>query len=431
MYSRKTVFLAGGLILIFSALACTTSASDDTAIAAKAINTLGIDLLARVVKPNENALLSPYSIQSALAMTYAGTAGETKTEMAKVLHYPTNEDALHRSFSIFRKELDNIHKNSVNEVKNSATRGEGPTEPMTLEIANRLYGQSGYAFRPAFLSLVKDNYGAPFQPVDFIHAAENVRNEINQWISNQTHERIKDLIPRGGVNDSTRLALVNAIYFKAAWAEEFFEHSTKAKPFSINGTKIEKVPTMLHKSQRYGYFRGDGFQAVTLRYVGGEVQLLIILPDATNGLADLESKLTSQMFTECALAAPAEVILYLPKFKLEPDLISLGSPLQSLGMKTAFNQPKGSADFDRMAPRNPNDYLFLSEVFHKTFIALDEQGTEAAAATSAVALAAFAVHKEAPRPKPIEVKVDHPFVFAIQHRASGACLFLGRVVDPR
>ena len=428
MHLRKPVLLVSGFIFLQAALACPALA-DDTGFAAITVNALGVDLLAHVAKPNENALLSPYSIQSALAMTYAGAAGETKAEMAKVLHYPDDEAALHRSFADFRRELETIHERTERLVKNPAHES-GPSEPVTLEIANRLYGQSGYAFRPAFLSLVKDNYGAPFQPVDFLHAAESVRGEINGWVSERTHNRINDLIPTGGVNATTRLALVNTIYFKAAWAEKFLEYSTRAEPFFVGGTQVEKVQTMLHQSRHFGYMRGQGFEAITIRYVGEEVQLLILLPDEKNGLAALEAKLTPQLLVKCSNPAPAELIVHLPKFKLEPPSIPLGSVLQSLGMKTAFDQPRGKADFDRMAPRKPNDYLALSEVFHKAFLALDEQGTEAAAATAVAMKAVFAM-MDNPRSEPIEVRVDHPFLFAIQHRASGACLFLGRVVDPR
>jgi len=428
MHLRKSVLLVGVLAIFYSAFGGLAWA-DETAVAAKAVNALGIDLLARVAKTDENALISPYSIQSALAMTYAGAAGETKAEMAKVLHFPADEATLHRSFAAFQKVLDEIHEATVNEVKESADR-DGPSEPVTLEIANRLYGQSGYAFRPAFLSLVKDNYGAPFQPVDFRHAAERIRSEINSWVSARTHERINDLIPAGGVNDKTRLVLVNAIYFKAAWAEEFSQYGTKAEPFYIDGTKVEKVPTMQHSSRHYGYMRGDGFEAITLRYVGDDVQLLVLLPEEKEGLASLEAKLTPELLAECANPEPADLILHLPKFKLEPPTVPLGSVLRALGMLTAFDQPQGSTNFDRMAPRQPDDYLSLSDVFHKTFMAVDEQGTEATAATE-VGLVTLGMSVQKPRPKPIEVKIDHPFLFAIQHRASGACLFLGRVVDPR
>jgi serine protease inhibitor len=168
---------------------------------------------------------------------------------------------------------------------------------------------------------------------------------------------------------------------------------------------------------------------VTIPYIGGEVQFLILLPHETNGLAALEAKLTPELLALGANPGMADVILHLPKFKLEPPLIKLGKALKSLGMKSAFDQPSGSADFDRMAPRKPDDYLYISEVFHKTFLALDEKGTEAAAATAVAMMRATAVLME--KPAPVVVRVDHPFLFAIQHRRSGACLFWGRLTDPR
>jgi len=427
MNMRKHILLVGCFALVQTALCWSASAADDdTSYAAITVNALGVDLLARVAKPDENALISPYSIQSALAMTYAGAAGETKTEMAKVLHYPDDEAALHRSFAAFRRELEEIHERTARQVTASSEEA-GPSEPVTLEIANRLYGQSGYAFRPTFLSTVKDKYSAPFQPVDFIHASESVRGEINGWVSERTHKRINDLIPSGGANEKTRLALVNAIYFKAAWAHEFRESATRSEPFFVNGTTPANVRTM-QREGRYGYLRGDGFQAITIRYVGEELELLVLLPDEKDGLAALEAKLTPQLLAECANPGPDDFILHLPKFKLVQQAIPLSSVLQSLGMKTAFDLPQGSADFDRMAPRKPDDYLYISEIFHKTFVDVNEEGTEAAAAT--VVLFPFALGM-VPQHKPTEVRVDHPFLFAIQHRASGACLFLGRVVDPR
>jgi serpin B len=417
-----------GLLLCGVAVFPLASAlADDLSIAANSMNALGIDLLARVAKPNENALLSPYSIQSALAMTYAGAAGETKTEMAKVLHYPTDEAALHQSFAAFNREMAEAAVRSRKVVQESNEEG-GPSEPITLEVANRLYGQSGYDFRSTFLSLTKDTYGAPFQPVDFRKNAETIRNEINAWVAQRTRDRIRDLIPSDGIDETTRLVLVNAIYFKAPWAKEFSKYGTKPEPFFVGGKQEIKVPTM--QAQRvFGYRHQEGFTAVTIRYVGEQLQLLVLLPDPQYELADLEKRLTPQLLSDCANSKQVELILHLPKFKFEPPVIALASELQALGMKTAFDIPRGSANFDRMAPRKPNDYLYVSEVFHKTFIAVDEEGTEAAAATAVVMLEGFGMKKEPA--KPIEVRVDHPFLFAIQHRASGACLFLGRVVDPR
>jgi serpin B len=428
MSLRKTILLASGLALLHAVLFGSVFAADDLNVAANAVNALGIDLLAQVGKPNANALISPYSIQSALAMTYAGAAGDTKAEMARVLHYPTDEAELHRSFAAFRRELDEIHESTAIAAKDP-TEHEGPSDPVTLAIANRLYGQSGYAFRPEFLSLVKDNYSAPLAEVDFAHAFESVGSEINRWVAEVTQDRICNLIPPGILDKDTKLVLVNAIYLKAPWTHCFAQSDTKEELFFVRGTERTQVQTMQNKAH-YGYKRGNGFSAITLHYFGDELQLLVLLPDRKNGLEALEKKLTPQLLAKYADPDPTELILHLPKFKLEPPMLPLGLLLQSLGMKRAFDQPRFSADFGRMALPDPKGYLKLSEVFHKTFFALDEKGTEAAAATGGVIeLAPFSVGENPP--KPIEIKVDHPFLFAIQHRASGACLFLGRVVDPR
>jgi serpin B len=185
---------------------------------------------------------------------------------------------------------------------------------------------------------------------------------------------------------------------------------------------------MQKRSERFGYSKREGYSAVSLPYAGNDLQSLVLLPDDVNGLRAFESKLTSEMLAGCAKLETHDVDLHLPKFKIEPPTIALAEKFEALGMKTAFDQPRGSANFDRMAPRKPNEYLYISQIFHKTFIAVDEKGTEAAAATAVAMMAATALIK---RPPPIEVKVDRPFLYAIQHVPSGVCLFLGRVTEPR
>jgi serpin B len=396
--------------------------------AARSINALGVDLLSKGTAAGANALLSPYSIQEALAMTFAGAAGDTRTEMATVLHYPADDEAaLHRSFAALDKSLQEVARTTAEQAERAKKRG-GPSEPVTLTVANRLFGQQGYDFRPSFLSLVKDTYGAPVQVLDFHASAPAAIREINQWVDQQTHDRIRDLVPPDGLNKDTRLVLINAIYLKAPWAEEFKTSATRPAAFHINGRDPQDVASMTRQGQ-LGYARPDDFTAVTIPYSGGDIQFLILLPHETNGLAALEAKLTPDLLASCASLSPSEVILHLPKFKVEPPLLKLSKALRALGMKSAFDDPKGSANFDRMAPRQPNDYLFISEVFHKTFLALDEKGTEAAAATAVAMMRATAMMP--PKAKPIEVRVDHPFLYAIQHRPTGACLFLGRMMDPR
>ncbi len=392
--------------------------------AAHAVNALGLDLL-KSPGNHGNALLSPYSIQSALAMTFAGAAGQTREEMARVLHFLGEEAELHRSFAALRQALEDAHKKSAEGAEGARKYG-GPGEPVTLTVANRLFGQQGHEFRQPFLELTRDTYGAPFQPMDFLRNAAAARLEINSWVEAQTRQRIRELIPPDGIDRDTRLVLVNAIYLKAPWAQAFSTNLTRLLPFHVNGGLVMS-PTM-ERRERFGYAQRDGYRVVTVPYSGGEIQFLILLPDAVDGLAELEAKLTPQLLASAASPDTADVKLQLPKLKLEPPLMRLSEALSGLGMKSAFDKPQGSANFDRMAPRKPEDYLKISEVFHKTFLELDEKGTEAAAATAVVMMRIASLAGETP--KPIEVRVDRPFLFAIQHRPSGACLFLGRVTNP-
>jgi serpin B len=262
--------------------------------------------------------------------------------------------------------------------------------------------------------------------LDFRKAPEPARQEINHWVEERTHQRIRDLVPMGALTADTRLVLVNAVYFKAPWEHEFYAEDTRPAPFHVNGGEAKPVPTMNHQAHR-GFAQRQGFRAVGIPYTGGDVQFLVLVPDKVDGLADVEKGLTAETLAELAKMKSEDVILHLPKFRIEGPTVELSDGLMALGMKSAFDQPKRSADFNRMAPRKPDDYLYISKVLHKTFLALDEKGTEAAAATAVAMAAAGAA---APQARPVEVKVDRPFLFAIQHVPSGACLFLGPVNDP-
>jgi serpin B len=401
-------------------------ATEPTTAAAYAVNALGIDLLQQSAKPGANALLSPYSIQSALVMTYAGAEGDTRNEMAKVLHYPTNNAEVNGSFAALRKALGEVAQNSARSAEQIRKRG-GRVDPITLTTANRLFGQTGYAFREPFLVLLRDIYAAPLEALNFARNPSGATKQINTWVEEQTRQRIRDLIPDGALKELTRLVLVNAIYLKAPWSNEFYGGATKSQTFHLGANNLITVPTMTI-TRSFGYATREGCTVLAIPYLGGEIQFLILLPDKVDGLANLENKLTARLLADCAQPKQQEVLLYLPKFILEPPTMSLGRELQALGMKSAFDQPHGSANFDGIAPRRPNDYLYISAVFHKTFLKLDEKGTEAAAATAVVMATRSGMIE---KPKPVEVRVDHPFLFAIQHRASGACLFLGHVSDPR
>jgi serpin B len=417
------------ILLVFGALiAAMAHGATNFDSAAKATNELAVDLHRQLATGNENLCLSPYSIENALAMTFAGADGETRTEMARVLHFPGDASAVPASFASLQRSLEEMSTNTTELVK-EAKRFGGPSEPITLMTANRLFAQKRYEFRQAFLALVKQNYGGAFKLLDFVTDASGATQHINQWVADQTHDRIRDLIPANALNKTTRLILANALYLKAPWADSFSEKATQPEPFHVRGRAPVDVPTM-NKEAPFGFAKREGFIAVSLPYVGNDLQFLVLLPDDVNGLRALESKLTASMLAECAkLETREEVDLHMPKFKFEPPTIALAEKLQALGMKSAFDVPRGSANFDGIAPRKPNDYLYISNVFHKTFIAVDEKGTEAAAATAVVMMRATAM--AGPKPKPIEVRVDRPFVYAIQHVPSGMCLFLGRVTDPR
>lgn len=417
------------ILQVFGALmAAMAHAATSFDLAGKATNQLAVDLHRQLATDNENLCVSPYSIESALAMTFAGADGETRAEMARVLHFLNDGDAVPASFASLQHSLEQMSAKTAELVK-QAKRFGGPSEPITLNIANRLFAQKGYDFRESFLTLVKQNYGAAFEPIDFVHDASGATQHINKWVANQTRDRIRDLIPAGALDETTRLVLANALYLKAPWADPFSEKTTKPEPFHVRGGAPVDVPMMRKLDRHSGYAKRDGFTAVSLPYTGNELQFLVLLPDDINGLRALESKLTAEMLTQCAKLETREIDLHLPKFKIEPPTIALAKQLEALGMKTAFDQPRGSANFDKMAPRTPRDYLYISQVFHKTFIAVDEKGTEAAAATAVAMMAGTALRS--PPPPPIEVKVDRPFVYAIQHVPSSVCLFLGRVTAPR
>jgi serpin B len=425
MVRMKSFLISNVFSTLIAAMSFGATGSD---LAATATNQLAVDLHRQLAAGDENLCVSPYSIENALAMTFAGADGETRTEMAGVLHFPNDSDAVPASFASLQRSLEELTLETAKIAEESKKSG-GKSDPITLTIANRLFAQKGYDFRQSFLTLVKQNYGASFEPLDFVADSSGATKHINQWVAGETRDRIRDLIPANALDETTRLVLANAIYLKAPWADPFFEGATKPEPFHVRGKTPVDVPMMRKEDRHFGYAKREGFAAVSVPYIGGELQFLVLVPDEVNGLHALESKLTADMLAQCAKLEEHDVDLHFPKFKFEPPTMALAEKLEALGMKSAFNQPKGSANFDRMAPRKPDDYLYISQVFHKTFIAVDEKGTEAAAATAvAMMRATSAIIKKT---EPIEVKVDRPFFYAIQNVPSGVCLFLGRVTDPR
>lgn len=395
---------------------------------ARSINALGLDLYREQIKTanGQSVLLSPYSIASVLAMTYVGADGETKSEMQRVLRLPRSSDMSGAALAALAAHLSEI----VRESERQLNADGGDATPLQLHVANRLFAQRGYALRKPFLSEVRRHFACDVELLDFKNDAAHARSAINGWVAAQTHDRIRDLLPEGAPDRETRLALVNALYLNAAWQHEFEEYNTKPEPFYLAGGASEPVPTMLTQ-RKLGYAKLDNYSIVTLPYQTGQLQFVLFVPDTKDGLVAIEKKLTASSLGECTRLTRRTVALHLPKFKIAPGTMALADALQALGLKTAFDVPKHSANFERMAPRTPaKDYLFIGQVFHKTWLSLDEQGTEAAAATAAIFTLSGSAARRAEQP-PIEVRADRPFLFAIQHVESGACLFLGRVTDPR
>src|SRR6266571_1221105 len=279
-------------------------------VAAKATNELGVALHHQLAKGDENLCISPYSIESALAMTFAGADGETRTEMARVLHL-TNDAGVPPSFSALQHSLEQMSAKTAELVKQAKKFG-GPSEPITLNIANRLFAQKGYKFREAFLSLVKQNFGGAFEPIDFIADPAAATQRINKWVADQTRERIRDLIPARALDKTTRLVLANALYLKAPWASEFSDNATQPEPFHVRGGATTDVPMMRKRSEHFGYARHEGFTVVSLPYAGNDLQFLVLLPDEVNGLRAFESKLTADMLAGCAKLEKRDVHLHLP-----------------------------------------------------------------------------------------------------------------------
>ncbi|XP_019640737.1 PREDICTED: leukocyte elastase inhibitor-like isoform X1 [Branchiostoma belcheri] len=348
-----------------------------------------------------NVFFSPYSISVALAMTSLGARGSTEAAMKGTLCYKDmSNDVLHSTFSTLHQQLY-------------------ASDKYTLQTANRLYGEQTYSFLQDFLNATKKNYGAELASVDFKGAAEQVRGTINKWVEEQTKDKIKDLIPAGAVDAMTRLVLVNAIYFKGNWDKQFKAEMTQDMDFNINNNEKVKVPMMkMEEKFNYGEFQDQKFRVLELPYVEKELSMLIFLPDEVEGIRNLESALTATTLqTVSSQMYSTKVNLMLPRFKLEQDF-SLGETLKKMGMGEAFSD---GADFSGMSAAAD---LFISEVVHKAFVEVNEEGTEAAAATGV-----RMKMRMMPRP-PVPFLVDHPFMFLIRDNRSSSVLFLGRMSKP-
>lgn len=355
-----------------------------------------------------NLFFSPHSVSTALGMTYAGARESTATEMARALHFSLGPEQLHLAFAELQAGL-----NQVQEAGN-----------VELRVANSLWPQQGYPFLPEYLSLIETHYGGSVTPVDFSTEAarETTRQTINRWVESRTRERIKELIRPGCLHERMRLVLTNAIYFKGKWKNEFYPWSTRDIAFHLSAAKSVPVPMMYQK--KYFRYGGDSsLQILEMPYRGGELSMLILLPAKIEGLRRLEKKLSVENLSRWrGLLKETEVDVIVPKFEMVWDA-DLKAVLQGMGMAKPF--ASGGANFAGL-DGNPN-WFYLAGVIHKAYVGMNEEGTEAAAATGVEAVAFSSMDRS---PQPPEFRADHPFVFLIQDNRTGSVLFLGRVVDP-
>jgi len=377
----------------------TTLASDNAAFA--------FDVYKQLVLTNTNLVFSPASISIALAMTYAGAAGTTATEMAQTLHFSLPPDRLHPAFNALDQAL--------------ASRGQGYSGadggPMQVNIVNALWAEKTYTFRSDFLDTLAANYGAGVNLLDFINAPEPSRVTINTWVANQTNNRIQDLLPSGSVDSSTELVLTNAVYFNAAWKNPFDPNDTYDSPFTLLDGSSVSAKLMNAEYSILPAVQGTNFVAAALPYANDSLSLVVVVPDVGQ-FSQVESSLdATALGTLVAGLTSQQVVLGLPRFKVETGT-ALKDLLTTLGMTSAFTP--GIADFSGM---DGTQNLFIGSAVHKAFIDVAEKGTEAAAATGVVM-------SKASLPMGLTVRADRPFLYFLRDQPTGAILFMGRVLDP-
>ncbi len=370
-------------------------------------NAFALDLYQALRARDGNLVYSPYSLSLALAMTYAGARGETEAQMAQTMHF-LSQDKLHSALNALDLEL--------------AKRGKAQSKdvtPLQLNIANAVWAEQTFPFLKDYLDIIAQNYGAGIQLADFINQGETVRKEINGWVSKKTNDKIQDLIPAGVLNPSTRMVLVNAIYFKADWIYQFEPNDTHAAPFHLLDGSDVQVKMMSQSLSGVSYVKGNGYQAIELPYQGQSAAMDIILPDEGK-FSEFESAFDAQKLNQIlGDMQPANGLeLGLPKFSFTADF-DLKDRLASMGMTNAFDPDR--ADFSGMTGKKE---LYINTVLHKAFVAVDEKGTEAAAATAVIMDLASVMTPGA------TMTVDHPFIFVIRDLPSGQILFIGRVLNP-
>ncbi len=396
------LFLAGLLIGASQAVDPPQGKTDMAALV-KGNTEFAIDLYGKLRDKPGNLFFSPFSVSTALGMTSAGAKAQTLTQMNNTMHFTLDQARLHPAFASALAQL------------NADKKG------CQLSVANALWGQKGYGFLNDFLSTTQTNYQAGLHEVDFARATEDARKTINAWVEKQTQDKIKDLLQPGVLGPDTRLVLTNAIYFKGNWTEQFKKTMTQDQPWL--GTAQKAKAPLMYREDRFRYLDSPSFSAVELPYVGKELAMMVFLPKKNDGLADFEKSLTTATLTEwtgnLVKQTPRKVEVYLPRFKMTSEF-SLKNALSALGMTDAFTD---AADFSGM--NGGKEKLKLQDVVHKAFVEVNEEGTEAAAATG-VLVKPLSLPAN---PDPI-FRADHPLFFVIRDNRSGSILFAGRLVQP-
>jgi len=402
MFSKKCFVLTA--VVIFLCCGSTVSRADDNPMNTQDVtivdanNQFCLELYARLAGSKENIFFSPYSIWTALAMTYEGARAQTAKQMQEVLHVPSDPTLRRQG------------------IKDLLMTVNAPDAAYELNAANALWAQHDYTFLQEYTDIIAAFYMGRVTNLDFKTETEGSRKTINLWVAEQTRQKIKDLIPSGALNAMTRLVLTNAIYFKADWQQQFEKAQTTQQPFFVTLQDTVSVPMMSMMNARFPYTETPDAQVLELPYSGDSLSMFIILPHA-NELAALESVLDTALVRSWNNNLRIQKVdIFLPRFTLETKY-TLNRILSDMGMQIAFSP---QADFSDMDGKGN---LFISTVIHQAFVQVDEQGTEAAAATGVI------MEATAVRPR-IVFHANHPFIFMILDKRTHALLFLGRVVDP-
>lgn len=334
-------------------------------------------------------------------MAYNGSRKETKEEIRVVLNFLENKQELSVNFKDINEHLHQLEK-----------------EDIQINIANSLWGEKSYEFSSEFLDLNKKYYKAGINKVDFKKNYSEAREQINQWVEDNTQEKIKDLIPKGMLDPMTRLVLVNAIYFKGAWALPFNEKNTREDTFYVYSKCMTKADFM-HRSLTAKYYKDNVAEVLEIPYSGKDLSMMILLPLEKYGMEKLERKLDHNLYEKYNNElSRVQVELSLPKFEITADY-ELSDVLKKMGMASAFS---GDADFSGMTGKKE---LYINNIVHKSFIDVNEEGTEAAAATGVVMS-----KTSRPPSEKVKFKADHPFIFFIKDNETNSILFMGRVMNP-